>query len=570
MIHFKNIRYKNFLSSGNIFTDIQLDKSSSTLIIGENGAGKSTMLDALTFSLFGKPFRSINKSQLINSINERGTVVECEFKIGQKEFLVRRGIKPNIFEIEVDGIQIEQNANVRDFQEFLEKQILKLNYKSFTQIVVLGNSSFVPFMQLHSKDRRTIIEDLLDIQIFSTMNFLLKTHLSENKQSIENNNTEKLLLDNKIELKTDYITQLKNKTKKLINQNRQEIVKNEKQKQELRDEASLLNKEVEQLLIQIKDLPEVEENRVKLDKYSSSIEHKCNQEQKTVSFYASNNDCPTCKQHIESEFKQQAIHQHEKEIEKYKTALLDIDQQNSQLQQRYESIQQVQQNIQSLQSNAQKKFSSIDAIDQYVQKIEQDINELESNTGDIKKEKQELQQFEKDYSSLQQLRESLLTDRELYEVAREILKDEGIKSRIIKQYLPIMNKLINKYLQEMDFFVSFNLDESFDETIKSRYRDDFTYASFSEGEKMRIDLALLFTWRAIAKLKNSTNTNLLILDEVFDSSLDTDGTDAFLKIMYEMGQSTNMFVISHKGDQLYDKFRNIIKFGKKKNFSTIL
>ena len=232
MIHFKNIRYKNFLSSGNIFTDIQLDKSSSTLIIGENGAGKSTMLDALTFSLFGKPFRSINKSQLINSINERGTVVECEFKIGQKEFLVRRGIKPNIFEIEVDGIQIEQNANVRDFQEFLEKQILKLNYKSFTQIVVLGNSSFVPFMQLHSKDRRTIIEDLLDIQIFSTMNFLLKTHLSENKQSIENNNTEKLLLDNKIELKTDYITQLKNKTKKLINQNRQEIAKNEKQRQE--------------------------------------------------------------------------------------------------------------------------------------------------------------------------------------------------------------------------------------------------------------------------------------------------------------------------------------------------
>ena len=570
MIHFKNIRYKNFLSSGNIFTDIQLDKSSSTLIIGENGAGKSTMLDALTFSLFGKPFRSINKSQLINSINERGTVVECEFKIGQKEFLVRRGIKPNIFEIEVDGIQIEQNANVRDFQEFLEKQILKLNYKSFTQIVVLGNSSFVPFMQLHSKDRRTIIEDLLDIQIFSTMNFLLKTHLSENKQSIENNNTEKLLLDNKIELKTDYITQLKNKTKKLINQNRQEIAKNEKQRQELRDEASLLNKEVEQLLIQIKDLPEIEENRVKLDKYSSSIEHKCNQEQKTVSFYASNNDCPTCKQHIESEFKQQAIHQHDKEIEKYKTALLDIDQQNSQLQQRYESIQQVQQNIQSLQSDAQKKFSSIDAIDQYVQKIEQDINELESNTGDIKKEKQELQQFEKDYSSLQQLRESLLTDRELYEVAREILKDEGIKSRIIKQYLPIMNKLINKYLQEMDFFVSFNLDESFDETIKSRYRDDFTYASFSEGEKMRIDLALLFTWRAIAKLKNSTNTNLLILDEVFDSSLDTDGTDAFLKIMYEMGQSTNMFVISHKGDQLYDKFRNIIKFGKKKNFSTIL
>ena len=569
MIKFKNIRYKNFLSSGNNFTDIQLDRNPSTLIIGENGAGKSTMLDALTFSLFGKPFRNINKPQLINSINERGAVVECEFDIGQKHFLVRRGIKPNLFEIEVDGKQLEQNANVRDFQEFLEKQILKLNYKSFTQIVVLGNSSFVPFMQLKTNDRRAIIEDLLDIQIFSTMNGLLKNYISDNKTNLDKNSNSKSLVEQKIELKKEYVDQLKAKTKTLIDKNRQEVLDNETEKTKIRTQVEEINKSIQTFLKEIEDLPTVETDRAKLDKYSTTIEHKCSQEQKHISFYASNDDCPTCKQHIEADFKQQAMSEANKKWTEYKQALEEIEEKDTLLKQRYEIIQQTQQQIQSLQTEVQKKYSSLDAIEQYIKKIEISIKEIENDSGDIKKEKDDLKQLDKDLQNVFSERTELISERETYEVAKEILKDEGIKSRIIKQYLPIMNKLINKYLQEMDFFVSFNLDESFEETIKSRYRDDFTYASFSEGEKMRIDLALLFTWRSIAKLKNSTNTNLLILDEVFDSSLDTDGTDAFLKIMYEMGHSTNMFVISHKGDQLYDKFKSVIKFEKKKNFSVI-
>ena len=569
MIKFKNVRYKNFLSSGNNFTDIQLDRNPSTLIIGENGAGKSTMLDALTFSLFGKPFRNINKPQLVNSINERGAVVECEFDIGQKHFLVRRGIKPNLFEIEVDGKQLEQNANVRDFQEFLEKQILKLNYKSFTQIVVLGNSSFVPFMQLKTNDRRAIIEDLLDIQIFSTMNGLLKNYISDNKTNLDKNNNSKSLVEQKIELKKEYVNQLKAKTKTLIDKNRQEVLDNETEKTKIRTQVEEINKSIQTLLKEIKDLPTVETDRAKLDKYSTTIEHKCSQEQKHISFYASNDDCPTCKQHIEADFKQQAMSEANKKWTEYKQALEEIEEKDTLLKQRYETIQQTQQQIQSLQTEVQKKYSSLDAIEQYIKKIEISIKEIENDSGDIKKEKDDLKQLDEDLQNVFRERTELISERETYEVAKEILKDEGIKSRIIKQYLPIMNKLINKYLQEMDFFVSFNLDESFEESIKSRYRDDFTYASFSEGEKMRIDLALLFTWRSIAKLKNSTNTNLLILDEVFDSSLDTDGTDAFLKIMYEMGHSTNMFVISHKGDQLYDKFKSVIKFEKKKNFSVI-
>ena len=569
MIKFKNIRYKNFLSSGNNFTDIQLDRNPSTLIIGENGAGKSTMLDALTFSLFGKPFRNINKPQLVNSINERGAVVECEFDIGQKHFLVRRGIKPNLFEIEVDGKQLEQNANVRDFQEFLEKQILKLNYKSFTQIVVLGNSSFVPFMQLKTNDRRAIIEDLLDIQIFSTMNGLLKNYISDNKTNLDKNNNSKSLVEQKIELKKEYVNQLKAKTKTLIDKNRQEVLDNETEKTKIRTQVEEINKSIQTFLKEIEDLPIVETDRAKLDKYSTTIEHKCSQEQKHISFYASNDDCPTCKQHIEADFKQQAMSEANKKWTEYKQALEEIEEKDTLLKQRYETIQQTQQQIQSLQTEVQKKYSSLDAIEQYIKKIEISIKEIENDSGDIKKEKDDLKQLDEDLQNVFRERTELISERETYEVAKEILKDEGIKSRIIKQYLPIMNKLINKYLQEMDFFVSFNLDESFEESIKSRYRDDFTYASFSEGEKMRIDLALLFTWRSIAKLKNSTNTNLLILDEVFDSSLDTDGTDAFLKIMYEMGHSTNMFVISHKGDQLYDKFKSVIKFEKKKNFSVI-
>ena len=405
MIHFNKIRWKNFLSTGDRFTEILFDKSPTTLIIGENGSGKSTMLDALCFGLFGKPFRSINKSQLINSINERGALIEIEFKIGQKQFLVRRGIKPNKFEIEVDGKQLEQNANVRDFQEFLEKQILKLNYKSFTQIVVLGSSSFVPFMQLKTNDRRAIIEDLLDITIFSSMNQVLKQYSIETKNDLQSNQSDVRLIENKIELKQDYINQLKNKTQKLVKQNQQEIIKNEEQKKVLRSEINNLNTDVESLLKEIEDLPTVETNRAKLDKYSSSIEHKCNQEQKHITFYASNDDCPTCKQHIKEDFKEQAVSEANQKWTEYKQALEEIEEQDSVLQQRYNAIQQTQQQIQSLQSEVQKKFSSLDALEQYIQKIERSIADIEEDDGDINKEKKELKLFSTEQISLQEKRE---------------------------------------------------------------------------------------------------------------------------------------------------------------------
>ena len=570
MITFHNIRFKNFLSSGNNFTDIQLDKNSTTLIIGDNGAGKSTMLDALTFSLFGRPFRNINKNQLINSINERGAVVECEFSIGSKTFLVRRGIKPNIFDIIVNDQHLEQRANVRDFQEFLEKQILKLNYKSFTQIIVLGNSSFVPFMQLKSNDRRAIIEDLLDIQIFSIMNGLLKNYISDNKQVIENNLISKTMIENKIELKHSYIERLKQKTKKIIESNVTQIDQSQKEASILRTSIADTNKNIEACFKSINDNSDIETSLNKLTIYKQSIERNVNKEKNTINFFESNNDCPTCKQNIDHQFKHKEIQTKHNQIKKYEEGLEQLSVQIASYNDRISTIQQVQRIIQSDQSSIQQNNSSLNAIEQYIQKIEKEIDKLKHNDGDITAEKKELKSINIEYDNINKQRIELINYREVLELVKLILRDDGIKTKIIKQYLPIMNKLINRYLQEMDFFVSFHLDENFDETIKSRYRDDFTYTSFSEGEKMRIDLALLFTWRSIAKLKNSTNTNLLILDEVFDSSLDTDGTEMFMKILDGLRQNTNVFVISHKGDLLFDKFEHNIKFEKKKNFSVIV
>ena len=570
MILFKNVRYKNFLSSGNVFTDIQLDRAKTTLITGENGAGKSTMLDAITFGLFGKPFRKINKPQLLNSINEKACVVEVEFIIGKKHILVRRGIKPNIFEIEVDKVPLQQDANIRDFQEFLEKNILKLNYKSFTQIIILGNSSFVPFMQLKAHDRRAIIEDLLDIQIFSSMGNILKTYVAENILKLDENKTSKDLISNKINLKEDYIIQLKNKTKTLITRFEKDIQKNLDQKTSILKEMSETNTKVDELLEQVNDAKQVTEKHDKLTEYQRSILRYVDSEQKNITFFESNDDCPTCKQNIDHAFKHKEIIQQQEKIKEFETAIAEIDKQLDEVRARLQAIQSIQEDIQSYQTKTQSLNNNISAIDQYVEKIQKQIEATEEDTGDIKEEKKKLKEFEKELKEADTTREDLLEDNEIYSVARNILRDEGIKARIVKQYLPIMNKLINKYLTQMNFFVSFNLDENFNEEIKSRYRDDFTYDSFSEGEKMRIDLALLFTWRSIAKLKNSVNTNLLILDEVFDSSLDGEGTDEFMKIVNEQGSSTNVFVISHKGDTLYDKFRVHMRFEKRKNFSIIV
>ena len=570
MILFKTVRYKNFLSSGNVFTQIDLDRSKTTLIIGENGAGKSTMLDALTFGLFGKPFRNVNKPQLVNSINEREAVVEVEFYVGKKHILVRRGIKPNLFEIETDGAQLQQNANVRDFQEFLEKNVLKLNYKSFTQIVILGNSSFVPFMQLRAADRRDIIEDLLDIQIFSSMNNILKTYTIENKIKIDETKLARDLLENKIDLKENYILQLKRKTKTLIAKYEKDIKTSLDEKTSRENQIKEINKSVEELLNEVADANQINDKHDKLTEYQRSILRNVDTEQKNITFFEAHDDCPTCKQNIDHAFKHKEIIQKQKKIEEYNTAVNKIDGELDETRNRLSTIRSIQENIQNHQTSIQTINNNISVIDQYVKKQQENINHLEQDTGDIKEERKQLKEYGKEFKEIEVQTEELIEEKFIHETARSILKDEGIKSRIIKQYLPIMNKLINKYLTQMNFFVSFNLDENFNEEIKSRYRDDFTYDSFSEGEKMRIDLALLFTWRTVAKLKNSVNTNLLILDEVFDSSLDGEGTDEFMKIVNEQGTTTNVFVISHKGDTLYDKFRVHMKFEKRKNFSVIL
>ena len=555
MIHFKTIRWKNFLSTGNQFTEVELDRSPTTLIIGENGSGKSTVLDALTFSLFGKPFRRINKGQLVNSVNNGGTLTEIEFEIGTKRYMVRRGIKKNIFEIYVDGKRLNQDAKIADQQEYLEKTILKLNSKSFTQIVVLGSASFTPFMQLKVTDRRAIIEDLLDIQIFSTMNGLLRGRISENKETSLKKDASKLVLDGAINTTGGLINDLKKSKKDQIENNLQEIETNQ-------IEVSKLNTTVEGLLNSIENDNSVEELK-KLETYEKGIERNILKAVKEIEFYEQNDMCGTCNQELDEEHKSNMITEHHGKMHAGKTAIMSLAGKISDVKYRLDEVTKIQTTITQHQNQIQ-------AITRYVEKLKGQIKNIEEREDDLSEPEQKLKDLKEELKDCTEILKQLSFKKQLYETASILLKDSGIKTRIIKQYLPIMNKLVNKYLAAMDFFVSFNLDESFNETIKSRHRDEFTYDSFSEGEKMRIDLALLFTWRTIAKMKNSVNTNLLILDEVFDSSLDANGTDEFLAIINNLQGKQNVFVISHKGDTLNDKFRNIIKFEKYKNFSRLV
>lgn len=565
MIHFKSVRFKNILSTGNAWTEISLDRNKSTLIIGHNGAGKSTMLDAISFALYGKAFRNINKKQLLNSINQKELLVEISFNIGPKDYLVKRGIKPNVFEIWCNGELINQDAAARDYQSYLEETILKLNYKSFGQVVVLGSSTFVPFMQLKASERRNVIEDLLDIQIFTVMNTLLKERVSKNKEEITEIKYQIDLLKNKIEsakehnesireLKEGEVVKLKDKLKEQITliEAEQSAVDN-------------LVQEVSKLAESVSDKPAMKKKLQELEKIDGQLSAKLSKLRKDIAFYEDHDNCPTCRQGIEHDFKEQTVSESAGKIEEIETAQTELNGKRESVTTRLNEIDEVEASMSSMNLEMSEHNANYKMAMNVCKSIKNELTEAEESVEAI--DVSHIQKIEDDLTSNHQKQVELFEDKEMLSLVSSMLKDGGIKTRIIKQYVPVMNKLINKYLASMDFFVQFELDESFNETIKSRFRDEFSYSSFSEGEKLRIDLALLFTWRAVSKLRNSVSTNLLVMDEIMDSSLDDSGTEEFLKIINEITADSNVFIISHKGDQLHDKFDSTIRFEKTKNFS---
>ena len=568
MIYFEKVRWRNFLSTGNQFTEIELDRNSTTLIIGENGAGKSTILDAMCFGLFGKPFRNINKPQLLNSVNASGAVVEVEFRIGTKKVKVIRGIKPNIFEIHVNGKLYNQDANSRDYQKYLEQQILKLNYRSFTQVVILGSSTFVPFMQMKSKHRREVVEEILDIQIFSLMNMLLKQQLKTISDDMREVDYKFSLTTEKVALQEKYIDEMFMHKENLIKEKTSLIggIEEDIFKKNLDIKFYMTNNS--ELLFQITDAGKVNTKYTKLKDIQSQLKEKHRAHNKLVGFFESNEDCPTCQQHIDETFKSSMINKKKGEADKVNSGMEELKEELAKVTSRQEEINDIADKIRENEVHIAKENSSLIQLEKFNATLQSEIDQL--TNGEVNKnDHNELKTLKETLSGLDMQKSKLREDQTYSEAARSMLQDTGIKTKIIKQYLPIMNKLINTYLMSMEFYVNFTLNDNFEETIKSRYRDEFTYDSFSEGEKMRIDLALLFTWRAVAKMKNSTNTNLLILDEIFDSSMDSTGTDEFLKILNTLGDE-NVFVISHKQDVLADKFRSTIKFEKTKNFSHIM
>ena len=567
MIIFKYVRWKNLLSTGNQFTEIQLDRNSTTLIIGENGSGKSTILDALCFGLFGKPFRGCNKPQLLNSVNMSGCLVEVDFKIGTKSFKVIRGIKPNVFEIYISGKMYNQDANSRDYQKYLEQQILKLNYRSFTQVVILGSSAFIPFMQLKARQRRDVVEDILDIQIFSIMNILIRQKLKDIVDHIRDVNYNLDLTTEKITLHENYIEDIKKNKDNILQEKIELISGNEEEVYKRTEEINKLQELSETSMESIGDENTVVDKINKLKGINERLKEKRSSTNKYIEFFENNDDCPTCEQHIDETFKTNMIVDKQGEYEKYSTGIDELVVELDKTQERHDAIQDIIKQIRENDAHVGSLTFSITEMEKFNATLQSEIEELQS--GDVSKSDfKKLEKLKRSLKSFEKQKEGLRVEQTYSEAARNMLMDTGIKTKIIKQYLPIMNKLINTYLTAMEFYVNFTLNENFEETIKSRYRDEFTYDSFSEGEKMRIDLALLFTWRAVAKMKNSTNTNLLILDEIFDSSLDSSGTDEFLKILNTL-DGENVFVISHKQDVLVDKFTSTIKFEKIKNFSHV-
>ena len=568
MIIFEKVRWKNFLSTGNQFTEIDLNRNETTLIIGENGAGKSTVLDALCFALFGKPFRTISKSQLVNTVNAMETVVEIEFSIASRKYKVIRSIKPNKFEIWQNGVMLNQEANNRDYQKILEQQILKLNYRSFTQVVILGSSTFVPFMQLKAKFRREVVEDLLDIKIFSTMNILLKQRLKDLVAELQEVEYNYKLSGEKITMQEAYIKETNSNKDSIIESKQNDYHSNSVSLDEKINDKKVLEETQKTLFESVKDQINVESKDVKLKDIRSTLIEKKKEKDTMIKFLSENEDCPACEQHIDKDFKNKMIDIKKVESNDILDGLYKMESELDKTKNRLDEISGITNKIQDNSIQIAQLNTSIKELEKFQERLSNEITELEKSAVN-NSDKEKLKVLKEEFDGIEKNRKDLKEEKVYKEASRAMLQDTGIKTKIIKQYLPIMNQLINKYLASMEFYVNFSLDENFDETIKSRFRDNFNYASFSEGEKMRIDLALLFTWRAIAIMKNSTNTNLLILDEIFDSSLDSAGTDEFLKILNTL-EGENVFVISHKQDVLVDKFKHTLKFEKNKNFSKMV
>lgn len=570
MIEFQKLRWRNLLSYGNMFTEIDFQKHRMTLISGKNGSGKSTIGEALTFVLFGVPFRNINKPNLLNSINEKDCLVEIEFVIGKKQYKVRRGIKPTVFEIYCDGKIIDQESKSKDYQKFLEQNILKLNYKSFTQLVFLGSSNFVPFMQLAAQDRREVIEELLDIRVFSRMNIVLKEKLSVLKETVKDLDRDIAISREKVEMQRKHIQTLESKNLEAIEINNKEIEASNEAISRINLDMVRIADSIRERMDSISDRSNVETKIKKYEELSKKLSNQVGKIQKIIDFYNQNDDCPTCNQHIDANFKQEVIGNKQAKLIELNTACEELALKRQDVADRFKAIDEVQREITQLNIEYQNKNSSITGINKYIAKLQQENLRLQSTDSTISDEQSKLHEYEVQSSQLMCQRDSLIDTRHMYDVAGDLLKDSGIKTKIIRQYLPVMNKLINKYLSSMDFFVNFNLDENFKEVIKSRYRDEFEYNSFSQGQKFRIDMALLLTWREISRKKNSTNTNILILDEVFDSSLDAGGTEDFMKLLRVLSKKTHIYVISHKPDVISDRFDNHLKVEMKNNFSTIV
>ena len=568
MIIFKKIRYKNFLSTGNTPIEIELAKSPTTLVIGKNGSGKSTLLDALCWALFNKPFRIIKKEQMINTINNSDCEVEIEFDVGTKQYRVKRSVKPNLFEIYENGVLLNQNASSIDYQKYLEHNIMKLNYRSFIQVVILGSSSYEPFMKMKARYRRDVVEEILDVKVFTQMDLILRDQQGQLSKEVLDIKHKCDLLETKYETEMKHFKSLSDLNTNDIDDKKLQLEKHEKAKVDYTTKIDEINKNIDECNNELKDKDQTDDKLKQLLKLETKIEHNIDNSNNNLTFFSENTNCPTCTQEIDEDFRYKKQGELKEKVAGLNEGMQKLSIEIDKVEERVSHFGNITKKLSDLYVDVAKVNTSLEELNSYSERIHQEILQLENKQTDSKQIATDLQQLKEELETCKMSTDSIMTQKKYVDILREVLSDKGARGHIIKKYIPIINNLINEHLQAMDFFVSFHLDEEFNETVKSRHRDTFNYNSFSEGEKLRIDLAILFTWRTIAKMKNSVNTNLLILDEIFDSSLDQQGTDDFFKIVNKL-KNENIFIISHKGDILFDKFTNILKFEKYQNFTRL-